>query len=153
MVLFSHFSILLFGSPMPVHRDGFIKVIVSISLLPLLTYLFECSLPASANIQGAGGASEKPPANFAMVDMCLSGNIQGFTINDHTSEYHFTSLVPRSPFCCSVCVQYNTRKRKSVFHYSSASIPVYHTQKQKLGRPGNEATISVGSVLKMTCSG
>ena len=98
MVLLSHFSILLFGSPMSVHRDGFIKVIVSIFLLPLLTYLFECSLPASANIQGAGGASENPPANFAMVDMCLSGNIQGATINNHTSEYPCSQASPSVVF-------------------------------------------------------
>ena len=49
------------------------------------------------------------------------------------------SLVPRPPpvFCSSVCIQYNTRKRKSTYYTDRKP------KNKKRGRSGNEARLSV----------
>ena len=71
-------------------------------------------------------------------------------------EYHFSTLVPRPPpFCSSVHVQYNTRKWKSIFRHSSASVSVYYiNQRTKHWEQGYHFSRKFAKeFICMTCSG
>ena len=80
----------------------------------------------------------------------ISKHAFGFPINSRkqslvsiTPPLYLASFPGLPCFCSSVCIQYNTRKRKSTKTGSSAS--VYYTERKpknkKRGRPGNEATL------------
>lgn len=56
--------------------------------------LLECSCPARANIHGAGGASEGPPANLTVAAMCLSSGLTPSSSTDNAPFCKECVVVP-----------------------------------------------------------